>query len=619
MEILNNENLLKLKNLNNQHVLDVVHKYIELLKPSTVKVITDSDEDINYVREKSIECCEEKLLKMKGHTVHFDNYYDQARDKANTKVLVTKDHKMSKVINTKDRDEGLEELSGIMENIMEGKEMIVRFFVLGPIDSKFSICALQITDSYYVAHSEDILYRNGYEQFKKLNGSNDFFLFVHSAGKLEDNVTKNIDKRRIYIDLSKNAVYTFNNQYAGNSLGLKKLALRLGIYKANNEDWLTEHMFIMGMNNKEKKRTTYFCGAYPSACGKTSTAMIPSSPNMNFTIIGDDIAYIKNFDGKAHAANIEQGIFGIIKDVNPVDDPLIYEVLTSPRELIFSNILVNDGGSYWLGMGKELPNSGRNHSGKWVKGNKDKNGKEIPYCHPNARYTIRISELANVDTNEDNPNGVQIEGIFYGGRDSDTSPPVYESLNWEHGVFIGATVESESTSATLGAEGVRTASPMANMDFLVVPLGKYLGNHQKFGSSLKKCPKVFATNYFLKSAKGQYLNEKVDKKVWVIWAEGRIHGDYSSIQTPIGNLPKYDDLKKLFKTIFDKEYSKNQYQEQFSIRIERFLEKLDRMEKMYKQEPDIPEFFWNVLNKQRQELKELKEKNGKTIVSPFEL
>ncbi len=615
-QILSKENLEKLKYLNNPKVLNIVEEFTGILKPSKVTVITDSQEDIDYVREMALRTGEEKKLTMEGHTIHYDGYYDQARDKENTSVLVTPDMKMSKVIKTKPREEGVKEVLEIMDGAMAGKEVLVRFFCLGPLDSKFSICAMQMTDSSYVGHSEDILYRSGYEEFKKLNGSDDFFYLIHSAGELDARGnTKNIDKRRIYMDLKEDRVLTVNNQYAGNSLGLKKLALRLAIYKANNEDWLTEHMFIMGIKPEGKNRISYFTGAYPSACGKTSTAMVPGQ-----TIVGDDIAYLREWnDGTCHAVNIEQGIFGIITDVNPKDDPFIYEVLTTPRELIFSNILIHDGKPYWLNMGKELPNEGMNHfSENWKLGDKDKEGKEIEHAHKNARYTVRINELSNVDPNLHNPDGVPISGVIYGGRDSDTSVPVFQSLDWEHGVYIGATIESETTAATLGKEGVRKFSPMANLDFLVVQLGQYIQNHLKFEKKLKKAPAVFATNYFIKE-NGEFLSEKVDKKVWLIWMEGRVHGEYDAIETPIGYIPKYEDLKSLFMQVFNREYSRDLYEKQFSIRIQKFLEKIERMEKIYADEKDIPEAFNTVMQNQKDKLLAYKEKYGKVTVSPFEI
>ena len=611
--ILNDENRKKLEALNKPAVGDIVERYVKLLKPAKVTVITDDPKEIAYVRQMTIREGEERKLEMEGHTVHYDGYHDQARDKGNTRVLVTPEMKMSKVINTIDREKGLEEVHGIMDGAMAGKEAVVRFFCLGPLHSRFSIPALQITDSSYVAHSEDLLYRSGYEQFRDMDESVEFFYFIHSAGELDARGnTKNVDQRRIYMDLKGNRVLTVNNQYAGNSLGLKKLALRLAIYKANKEDWLTEHMFIMGAQPEGKNRVTYFTGAFPSACGKTSTAMIPGQ-----LILGDDIAYLRKADdGTPYTVNIEQGIFGIIMDVNPQDDPVIYQTLTTPRELIFSNVLVKEGVPYWLNMGKELPKEGSNHfSDDWHLGDKDEDGKEVGHCHKNARYTVPIADLENADPKLHDPDGVPVEGVIYGGRDSDTSVPVYQSLDWTHGVVIGATLESETTSATLGKEGVRTFSPMANIDFLVVPLGKYIENHIAFGESLKSAPPVFATNYFLKK-EGKYMNEKVDKKVWLLWMEGRVHGDYGAIETPIGLIPEYDDLKALFKQVFDRDYTKQEYVEQFSIRVQKFLDKLDRMHDIYKDEEEVPKAFTDYLEKLRERLIEAQGEYGSDEIEP---
>ncbi|MFX1365180.1 MAG: phosphoenolpyruvate carboxykinase (GTP) [Promethearchaeota archaeon] len=621
MEVIDKKNLDKLKDLNNSRVLKIVNEFITLCKPSKVSVITDSKEDIDYVRNRAIELGEEAKLNLEGHTIHYDGFFsmvnhDQARDIEHTQVLVPKDElDLYPWINTMEREQGLKEILEIMDGCMEGHECVVRFFCLGPKKSKFSILALQLTDSFYVAHSEDLLYRAGYEEFKNLSKSDDFFYFIHSSGELTGDppVTKNLEKRRIYIDLKEGSVLSVNNQYAGNSLGLKKLALRLGIYKANNEDWLTEHYFIMGVHPKGKNRISFFCGAFPSACGKTSTAMLPGQ-----TIVGDDIAYLRVWeDGYAHSVNIERGIFGIIKDVNAKDDPVIFDALTTPRETIFSNVLIKDGAPYWIGDGRTIPDEGFNFSGNWKKGKKDENGTEIPLAHPNARYTIRIEELDNADPNLHDPDGVPVHGILYGGRDSDTMPPVIESLNWEHGVFLGASIESETTSATLGAEGVRKQQPMANLDFMVVPLGKYIENHKKFGIRLDYCPKVFATNYFLKNKQGKYLNGILDKLCWVIWAEGRVNGDFQAIKTVIGYIPEYSDLKILFKEYLDKEYKEKDYIKQFSIRPNKLLDKLDRIEIMYKKEKDMPKFFWNILKNLRSNLKDLKKEYNGEEISPL--
>jgi len=612
LTILNEVNRKKIDALNNAKAVQVIEKYINLCKPSKVSVITDSDDDIRYVRNLSISNGEERRLNMDGHTIHFDGFNDQGRDTRNTKILITPDMKLSEGLNPMEREQGIREVHSLMDGIMEGREMLIRFFCLGPLDSRFSISALQITDSAYVAHSEDILYRAGYEQFKNLKGSPEFFYFVHSAGELDERKnSKNIQNRRIYTDIMEGAVFTVNNQYAGNSVGLKKLALRLAIYKSNNEDWLTEHMFIMGVQPEGKNRTTYFTGAYPSACGKTSTAMIPGQ-----LIIGDDIAYIREGEnGHAYAVNIEQGIFGIIEDVNPIDDPVIYKTLTTPRELIFSNVLVNDGVPYWLGMGKDLPREGENFSGLWKKGNTDSTGKEILPAHKNARYTVRLSELENVDSALNDPEGVPVKGFIYGGRDSDTSVPVYQSFDWDHGVFIGSSIESETTAATIGQAGIRTSSPMANMEFLTVPLGQYLENHFKFGAKLENPPLVFATNYFLKG-NGSFINDKIDKKVWIMWMEGRAHGEYDATRTPIGFIPEFHDIKKLYKEIFNREITEEFFNKLFSIRVTKYLDKMDRIEKIYRAEEMVPEKLFQILGNIRNELNRAKSEHGMDEIPP---
>ncbi|HAU36636.1 MAG TPA: phosphoenolpyruvate carboxykinase, partial [Phycisphaerales bacterium] len=261
-----------------------------------------------------------------------------------------------------------------------------------------------------VCHSEDMLYRPGYEQFKRLGGKGDFFRFLHATGKVDERMASaEPDKKRIYIDITEDMVMSVNTQYAGNTVGLKKLALRLAIRKADREGWLAEHMFLMGSRGPGG-RVTYFVGAFPSACGKTSTAMLPGE-----TILGDDIAYLRLMDGQMRAVNVEAGIFGIIADVSAKGDPLIWDVLHAPGEVIFGNVLLKDRMPYWLGMGEEIPSEGENFIGRWTQGAKGPDGKEVPPAHKNARYTIRLRDLANLDPNFEDPQGVPVGGVIYGG------------------------------------------------------------------------------------------------------------------------------------------------------------------------------------------------------------
>ncbi len=606
----------KLVKLNNPAVTEFVAKYLKLCNPDSAFVRANSDEDAKYIRNRSIEKAEEKPLEMEGHTVHYDGYNDQARDKGNTKFLTSPQEEIGPQFNSIDREKGLEEVHGYLKNIMEGKEAYICFFCLGPKKSPFSMPVLQITDSTYVAHSEDILYRDGYDLFKRRNfdRKEDFFKFVHSAGTLEDGVSKEIDKRRVYTDLDSNVVYSTNTQYGGNTIGAKKLAMRLAIKKGYEEGWLTEHMFIMGVNGP-KGRTSYFTGAYPSGCGKTSTSMIKDE-----NLIGDDIAYLREIDGEVRAANPENGIFGIIRDVNPEDDPLIWNSVTTPGEVIFSNVLVNDGKPYWMGMGQETPEEGINHSGKWWKGKRDSDGNLIDPSHRNARYTLRISDLENADPNLENTEGVSLDGIIYGGRDSDTCVPIEEAFNWKHGILTkGATLESETTSATLGKSGERRFNPMSNLDFLSIPIGDYIAHQLRFGKKLDERPSIFSANYFLKDECGEYLNDMHDKKVWLKWMDLRANRDVKAIKTPTGYIPKYEDLKRLFSEVLDKEYTRKEYEEQFTLRIPEHLAKIERIRKIYREKVENPpKELFEELEKQEQRLEEAREKYG-DYVSPNQM
>ena len=612
-KLLEKEQFEKIKSINNPELHAFLADWIEWLEPSKVFVCTDSEGDENYVRWKALYYGEETMLETPNHTVHYDNYYDQARDKANTKLLVP-GGKAIPFLNTKDRDEGLKEIRELMRGIMRGKELFVCFFVLGPKNSIFTIPSVQLTDSAYVAHSEFILYRKGYEEFKRLGRNAKFLRFVHSAGELDERKTsKNLDKRRIYIDLMDDTVYSVNTQYGGNTIGLKKLAFRLTIQKAVKEGWLSEHMFLMRVNGPNGRKT-YFTGAYPSMCGKTSTAMVPWE-----NIVGDDLTFILPVNGVARGANVEKGVFGIIQGVNPEDDPIIWRVLHSPVEIIFSNVLVNGGKPYWNDMGVEIPEEGENHSGRWWKGKKDNEGNEIPPSHKNARFTVSLEHFPNVDLEAlENPCGVEIGGMIFGGRDKDTWPPVREAFDWKHGVItMGASLESETTAATLGREGVRAFNPMAILDFMSVPLGEYIENYLKFGEKLKKIPKIFAVNYFLRDENGNWLNHKLDKAVWLKWMELRVHGDVDAIETPIGYIPKYEDLAKLFREVLNKDYDRDAYEKQFTIRIPELLAKIERIERIYREKvKEVPEELFEVLNAEKERLMEFRERFG-SYISPF--
>lgn len=612
---LSGEDYRRLVALRNPGLHEFVADAIKLCNPRSVFVCTDSQEDIRHICEQAVAVGEETPLRIHGHTFHFDGMEDQGRDREVTKYLVPKTDSLSKALNQNERETGLAEIRGLLANSMKDRIMIVRFLSLGPTNSIFSIPCVQCTDSFYVAHSLDLLYRQGYEQFKRVGQRSDFFRFLHSAGRMNDRmVSIDSDRKRIYIDYTCDTIYSVNTQYAGNTVGLKKLALRLTIRKADREGWLAEHMMLMGVHGP-RGRKTYFAGAYPSACGKTSTAMLPGE-----TILGDDIAYFRNINDEAHTVNAECGIFGIIQNVNATDDPAIWEVLTKPGEVIFSNVLVKDGRPYWLGMGCDLPSNGVNYSGEWHTGETDSEGNPIPPAHKNARYTVSLRALPNVDPELDNPQGVVVGGIMYGGRDARSYPPVQQSFDWDHGVIAyGASLETETTFAILGEEGVPEINLMSIQDFLSIPLGKYIRNNLDFGRALKKPPLIFGVNYFLRDKAGQFVTGIRDKAVWVKWMELRVHGDVGAVKGPTGWIPKYEDLKPLFQQVLDKEYAREDYVRHFTIRVPENLAKLERVEKFHRKEvPDVPQVLFDVLAAQRARLLAAQQKYG-DYVSPLAL
>jgi phosphoenolpyruvate carboxykinase (GTP) len=401
--------------------------------------------------------------------------------------------------------------------------------------------------------------------------------------------------------------------------------MRLAIRRASKENWLCEHMLVMGVHGP-KNRKTYFAGAFPSMCGKTSTALLEGE-----TIVGDDIAYLRaSADGKCMAVNVERGVFGIIEGINAVDDALQWKTLESGKEVVFSNVLVTPSGEpYWNGkFGKEkIPQRGENHSGAWFPGKRDeKTGKEIPASHKNARFTFSLDELPNLDESIDAPEGVPVGAFVYGGRDSDTNPPVEEAFSWNHGIVTkGAALESETTAAVLGAEGVREINPMSNLDFLSVPIGRYIEMNLEFGEKLKKekQPKIFSVNYFLRDSDSAWLtskindNERVPNKavtaVWFKWMELRCHDEVKAIQTPTGLIPKYEDLAALFESVLGKRYGAAQYAAQFAVRVAAQIAKIERVKKFYSTRAGVPRAVFEELDAQEKRLLKAKNEFGDLI------
>ncbi len=608
----------KLATIKNEEALIKIANAINMCRPDSVFINTGSPEDVQWIREYSLDRGEEKKLAKAGHTIHFDLPEDQARLVKQTFYIINEGEKMSSLAKSVLRSEAIDYVKKFMPGIMTGMTMIVGFYSRGPVGAEAAIPAIEISSSGYVLHSAELLYRNCYSDFDaEAERAGLFFTNVHAQG---NNTSADVPNARIFMDRSWMTTFSTFCTYAGNTLLLKKGNHRFSVdyttyYKV--EEQLSEHMFITGMTGPGGRKT-FFAGAAPSGCGKTTTAMVGSD------FIGDDLAqFWIDKDGVLRAINPEKGIFGIVEDVNREGDPFLMDCLRGDgTEVIWSNVLVADGVPYWVGNGEAAPDKGINFQGEWHKGKTGPDGNPIPMSHKNSRCTLRASAIANHATAlSEDPNGAPVKVITYSGRDADTMPPVWVAKNANEGVAIGASIVSRATATEVGATGVNR-QPWANAPFIPGSLADYMEAQFTFFNSAKFSdvarPTMAGLNYFLTHENrggtgSNLLGEKKDVRVWLGWLELFANGDVDAITTPIGYLPKYEDLVPLFQTI-NKEYPKSLYDMQFALYVDMIVARLDLQREAYSKEPDIPHLLFEIYEKQKKELLQLKGQFGPVIL-----
>lgn len=622
-ERLDEVHLSRIEQIKHPEVILKIANAIVMCEPDTVFINTGSEDDKQFFRNLALEKGEEAKLPMENHTIHFDLKEEQGRIIDRTFYIVNEGEEASSLALQMLRNAALEVIRKNMTGIMRGKTMIVGFYMRGPVGAPVSNPALELTSSAYVSHSAEILYRNAFSDFdKEVDRLNHFFTNIHSEGL---NRPEDLPDARVFMDRSHRTTYSFKCTYAGNTLLLKKGNHRFAVDKAvyeNPGNEASEHMFITGIDGPDG-RVTWVAGAAPSGCGKTTTAMAGNH------FIGDDLAQMWiDGDGSIRSINPECGIFGIVEDVNWAGDPKLMECLRHQgTEVIWSNVLIDENSiPQWTGNGEDPPQRGVNFQGPWERGMKDEKGKEILISHPNSRCTLASKALGNYSEKAEDPRGVEARVITYSGRDGDTMPPVWATRNSDHGVVIGACIVSAATATEVGAVGVKRA-PWANAPFIPGSLGDYMDAQFKFFGSDKikedKKPIMAGLNYFLTDeARGgtqkTLLGEKKDVKVWLAWLERRAHNDVDAIRTPIGDLPRYEDLKKLFQSVIDKEYPEDLYLRQFSLYIDKIISMIDLQIEAYSKEKNVPKMLFEVLNEQREGLMSLRNKFG-AIVKPSEL
>ena len=524
----------------NKKLLAWVDEAIALCKPANVLWIDGSEEQLEELRQ--LACSTGELYKLNeeklpGCYIHRSAVNDVARVEGRTFICCREEKDAGPTNNWMDPKEAYAMLNRLYDGSMAGRTMYVIPYSMGPIGSEFSKIGIEITDSIYVVLNMNITTRIGKKVLDTL-GDGDFVKGLHSKAQLDE------EKRYIMHFPEDNTIMSINSGYGGNVLlGKKCFALRIASNLARKEGWLAEHMLILGIEYPDG-HTEYVAAAFPSACGKTNLAMlippeIYKKKGYKAWCVGDDIAWLRpGEDGRLWACNPENGFFGVAPGTNAKSNLNALE--STKKNAIFTNVVHNleDNTVWWEGLDKNPPKNALNWKGEKWDGSDGTKG-----AHPNSRFTAPATNCPSISAEFENPKGVPISAIIFGGRRAKTAPLVYQSFDWAHGVFVGSIMASETTAAATGATGVVRHDPMAMLPFCGYHMGDYFGHWLEVGKNLSNPPKIFNVNWFRTDDEGNFMWPGFGDNMRVLeWILDRCNGKAEAVESPIGYLPKAEDI-----------------------------------------------------------------------------
>ena len=524
----------KPKVTSNQAVILWVEEMARLNRPDSIYFCDGSEREKEELTAQAIAQGEIEALdphKLPGCVLHRTAQNDVARTEGLTFICTPTKEDAGPTNNWMSPEKAYEKLGSIFKDSMVGRTMYVIPFIMGTHGSPFNKIGVELTDSIYVVLNMRIMTRMGQLAWDELADSDDFTRCLHSRADL------NLDRRFICHFPKDNTIWSVGSGYGGNVLlGKKCLALRIASYLGRQEGWMAEHMLVLGLEELSSGKITYIAGAFPSACGKTNLAMlIPpvTQPGYRVWTVGDDIAWMRiGSDGRLWAINPEAGFFGVAPGTSKKSNPNALKTVC--KNTIFTNVVKTpDGMVWWEGLDGDTPAKGINWKAEpWTPDSKE------PGAHPNARFTAPASQCPCISPEWENPRGVPISAIIFGGRRAKLAPLVYQSHNFQHGVFVGATMASERTAAQYGKLGEVRRDPMAMLPFCGYNMADYFRHWLEMGSKLKSPPRIFHVNWFRTGDKGEFLWPGFGENVRVLrWIAQRCAGQGQARQTPIGYIP----------------------------------------------------------------------------------